>query len=278
MKSRSPTRARPPATSLRTGTLTIVGLGPARSDHLTREALNCLEGAVARGVRAYGLAHVREIVATVAPDLQVRPLDYLYQLQGVDRPTAYRDLASMLVRRAFDDGQDVLYLVAGSPLYINDAVLGIRHRCAQQGHPLHLIHGISFVDLVLDRVYWTGHVGLQLYSAWNVARDGVVLSPDAPALLCQLGEFSAGGEALNTTGSQGMLTELRDRLLESHPEDHPVIVLFSSGHPDYRSLARATSLGALASEPVPVYSNLWVPSLNGPPIEREVAPASDSTP
>jgi len=275
MKSKSPTLARPPATRLKTGSLTIVGLGPARPEHLTREALNCLNEAVQKGARAYGLAHVREIVEAIAPSLTVRPLDYLYQIDGVDRPVAYRDLANMLVRRAFEDGQDVIYLVAGSPLYINDAVLGIRHQCAQLGKPLKLIHGISFVDLVLDRVYWTGHVGLQLYSAWNVARDGVVLSPDAPALLCQLGEFSAGGEALNTDGSQSMLTELRDRLLESLPPDHPVIVLYSSGRPQYRSLARATPLSLLASEPVPVYSNLWVPAVNGPPIEREIAPASD---
>ena len=257
------------------GSLTIVGLGPARPEHATIEARQVLAEAAARpdGVRAYGLAHVRELVAALAPGLHVRPLDYLYALPGVDRPAAYQDLARMLVRRAFDDGVDVLYLVAGSPLFINDAVLLARRLCAARGVPLRLVHGMSFVEVVLGRVFWTGHRGLQLYSAWNVARDGVHLSPDAPALLCQLGEYTAGGDALDVRGSRSLLVELRDQLARSFPPDHPLIVLSSSGHPDYDALARAVPLSALADEEVPVYSNLWVPALVGDPAEREVAPA-----
>ncbi|MCB9781023.1 MAG: hypothetical protein H6742_20810 [Alphaproteobacteria bacterium] len=257
------------------GQLTIVGLGPARPEHVTAEARELLRSASERGARAYGLAHVRELVADLAPDLDVRALDYLYALPGVDRPVAYQDLARMLVRRAFEDGQDVVYIVAGSPLFINDAVLLIRRLCAREGHPLRLVHGMSFVELVLSRVYWTGHRGLQLYSAWNVARDGQALDPAVPALLCQLGEFTAGGDALDTGGSTTLLAELRDRLAATLPADHPVTVLYSSGRPDYASLARQVPLSALADEPVPVYSNLWVPALDGPDVERDVAPAAD---
>jgi Tetrapyrrole (Corrin/Porphyrin) Methylases len=263
--------------SIMPGRLTIVGLGPARPEHLTREAVDVLSRAQVDGSRAYGLAHVRELVAAVAPDLRVRSLDYLYRLPGVDRPAAYRDLAQLLVRRAFDDGLSVVYLVAGSPLYINDAVLLARRLCAARGETLHLVHGVSFVDLVLDRVYWTGHNGLQLYSAWNVARDGVVLSPLAPALLCQLGEFSAGGDALDAGGSPKMLRELRERLATQYPPEHPVIVLYSSGSPEYRSMARQTRLDQLADAPVPVYSNLWVPPLGPTGPEHELAPPSDAT-
>jgi len=256
------------------GSLTIVGLGPARPEHITREALALLTAADGARRRAYGLAHARELCAHVAPNLELRSLDYLYQLPGVDRPTAYDDLARMLMRRAFDDGFDVLYLVAGSPLYYNDAVLVIRKRCAEQGRPLRLVHGVSFVDLVLDRVFWTGHQGLQVLSAWNVARDGMALARDVPALLCQIGEFSRGGEALDTRGSVGMLEELRDALLRTLPGEHPVSILYSSGPPEYRSLARTLPLAALAEQEVPVYANLWVPALEGPAIERLVAPES----
>ena len=69
----------------------------------------------------------------------------------------------------------------------------IRRRCAALEEPVRLVHGMSFVDLVLDRVYWTGHGGLQLWSAWNVAHDGVDLDPRAPALLVQLGQFRVQG-------------------------------------------------------------------------------------
>jgi uncharacterized protein YabN with tetrapyrrole methylase and pyrophosphatase domain len=254
------------------GSLTIVGLGPARPEQVTREAHDLLNAPSSPARRAYGLAHAREVTAVIAPGLPVRSLDYLYQLPGVDRPTAYRDLAHLLLRRAFDDGFEVLYLVAGSPLFYNDAVLIIRKLCADRGHPLRLVHGLSFVDLVLDRVFWTGHQGLQVLSAWNLARDGMVLAADMPALICQIGEFSRGGEALDTAHSVDMLAELRDALRDALPPDHPVTILHSSGPPAYRSLARTLPLAALADEEVPVYANLWVPALDGPGIERLRAP------
>lgn len=254
------------------GSLTIVGLGPSRPEQMTCEALQCLQAAERSGARVYGLAHVRALVTNVVPGLKVLSIDYLYGLPGVTRPMAYSDLAQMLVRRAFADDVDVIYLVAGSPLFVNDAVLAIRHACAVGEHPLRLVHGMSFLDLILDRVYWTGRQGLQLYSAWNLAHDGVSLDTGAPAILFQLGEFSSGGDALNTEGSTGILVTVREALLQSYPADHPVIVLYSSGQPDYRSLARSVPLSALADEIVPVYSNLWVPALGGQAVEREMAP------
>ena len=258
------------------GSLTIVGLGPARPEHLTHEAMVALKSAAddPHGWRVYGLAHARTLAEAIVPALRIRSLDYLYGMAGVERPVAYADLAEILTRRAFSDGHHVLYLVAGSPLFYNDAVLAIRRRAAALGQSLRLIHGMAFLDLVLDRVYWTGHSGLALWSAWNVAFDDVDVDPRAPTLLVQLGEFGASGDALNADRSPEMLRRLRDRLLVQYPADHPVLVLFSSGPPAYRSEGRRIPLSALADHPVPVYSNLWLPSLDGPALERELAPPS----
>jgi tetrapyrrole methylase family protein/MazG family protein len=256
--------------------LTIVGLGPARPEHLTREAAQVLEQALHSGARVYGLAHVRELVSSLVPGLEVRPIDYLYGLPGVPRPVAYKDLAQMLTRRAFEDAVDVVYVVAGSPLFVNDAVMWIRRTAAERALPLRLVHGMSFVDLILDRVFWTGHQGLQLLSAWNVARDGMDPSTRSPVILFQLGESSSGGDAVDADGSPAMLVAVRDRLSTLYPSDHPVIVLYSSGSPEYRSLARRIPLSELADAPVPVYSNLWIPALDGPDFEREMAPESQS--
>ena len=65
------------------GSLTIVGLGPARPEHVTREAADVLLRARDASRRVYGLAHVREVVDAIVPGLNVRSLDYLYQLPGV---------------------------------------------------------------------------------------------------------------------------------------------------------------------------------------------------
>ena len=252
------------------GSLTVVGLGPARPEKMTLEAVTALRLAAQGSHHAYALAHAREMAQQVVPGLPVKPLDYLYALPGVDRPAAYLDLARMLARKAFTDGMDVLYLVAGSPLFYNDAVLLLRRLCAREGHDLKLVHGLSFVELVLDRVHWTGHHGLQLYSAWNVAEDGIRLSPGSSALLCQLGEFSSGSDALDSGGSVKMLGKLRDALLQDFPATHPVTILYSSGPPEYRSLSARLPIGALAERPVPVYSNLFVPSADDPSEGEEV--------
>jgi uncharacterized protein YabN with tetrapyrrole methylase and pyrophosphatase domain len=238
------------------GSLTIVGLGPARPEHVTLGAADCLREGAARGARAYGLSHAAALARAIAPGLEVRALDWLYAVPGLSRPAAYQDLARMLLRRAFDDGFDVLYLVAGSPYVINDTVFMLRRAAPER---VRVIPGMSFLDLVLDGVHWSGHRGLQIYSAWNLAMDGVTLDPGAPALLVQLGEHGPGGDAVDADGSPAMLAALRDTLLRTYPPDHGVTVLSSSGPPEYRSEARTIPLAHLSDRPVPVYANLWVP-------------------
>ena len=245
------------------GSLTILGLGPARKEHITMEAMQALREAAREEHPTYALAHAREIVRSLVPALHPKSLDYLYSIPGVERPLAYQDLAKMMLRKAFVDGNHVFYVVVGSPLFYNDAVLFIRKAAQEQGKSVRLIHGMSFVDLVLDQVYWTGHCGLQMYSAWNIAFDNVSLQQEAPALLCQLGEFSSAGSALDTTKSIQMLSSLQEKLLENYPADHDVHILYSGGPPNYDSLKKTIPLSALANNPVPVYSNLWIPGLGG---------------
>ena len=245
------------------GSLTILGLGPARKEHITMEAMQALRQASREEYPTYALAHAREIIRSLVPALHPKSLDYLYSLPGIERPEAYRDLAKMMLRKAFVEGNHVVYVVAGSPLFYNDAVLFIRKRAHEEGRTVRLIHGMSFVDLVLDQVHWTGHRGLQLYSAWNIAFDGVSLQKDAPALLCQLGEFSSAGSALDTSKSTQMLEVLQEKLLAQYPPEHEVYILYSSGPPEYHSLKRSIPLSQLSSKTVPVYSNLWVPALGG---------------
>jgi uncharacterized protein YabN with tetrapyrrole methylase and pyrophosphatase domain len=236
------------------GTLTIVGLGPARAEQATVEALRLLQAAVsAPRTRCYGLGHARTMALELVPELTVASLDWIYEVPGVSRPAAYADLAAMM-RRRVEDGWDVVYLVPGSPLFYNDAVYLLR----TQDLPLRMVHGMSFVEWVLDGVKWTGHTGLQLWSAWNVAVDGIGLHPEAPALLCQLGEAppSLGG----ARSEQSMLERLRDALLaQGYAADHEVVVLSSSGPPRYDNGSTPVALADLADADAPIYANLWVP-------------------
>jgi hypothetical protein len=155
----------------------------------------------------------------------------------------------------------VIFLAEGSPLVLNRPVAVLRYLCAQQGRPLRLVHGMSFIELVLDQVLWL-HPNLQFYSARSLAMGTASLAAGAPALIYQLGEHTATGDVLDTSQSVTVMAQLRDRLLNLFPADHPVTILYSSGAPDYASLSRRLPLSDLAEKPVPLYSNLWVPALD----------------
>ena len=245
------------------GQICILGLGPARPEHMTVEATTMLRQASGQQWECYGLAHARELAFAANPELKLKKLDYLYSIPNVSRPSAYADLAKMLCRKA-EAGHRILYLVAGSPLFYNDAVLMIRREAKRRGIALNMIMGMSFVDIVLQGVHWSGHHGLQLYSAWNIAKDKVDLNSDAPALLCQLGEFTSGGDAVDASGSNAILEALKQTLLMRYSDDHPVTILSSSGPPDYNAIAQKIALKDLANHTVPVYSNLFIPSVNQP--------------
>ena len=139
------------------GSLTIVGLGPARPEHMTAEAQGLIKEAT--HLRWYALAHARGMAEQINPNIKIASLDYLYNTPTVERPVAYRDLAKMMVRKAYVDDIDVGYIVAGSPLFYNDAVLFIRRLCAEQGlefliGPRYVFCGFGFGSSRLDRLAW----------------------------------------------------------------------------------------------------------------------------
>lgn len=255
------------------GSLTIVGLGPGRPEQVTLEAAQLLEAAAdAPNARVYGFSNVAPLATAVAPRLSVQPLDGLLVAAAGDRQRGYQGVVQHLLTEAYRDGGDVYYVVAGNPLVINDLVLVIRRTCKLYQKPVRVVAGLSFFDLVLDRVFWRADPGVQLLSAWAVARGEPVLVATAPALLYELGEMSAADGAAGTGSDEAtMLETLASRLLALYPPEHPVALLFSSGPPDFESRSTGVELAALAAQAIPPLSNLWVPALGGPAMESELA-------
>jgi hypothetical protein len=234
------------------GSLTIVGLGPARPEQVTLEAAELLRAAQSDGSRVYGFSNVVETALTIAPDLELKILDDLLAHPRLKPENALHAVAELLLRAAFEHHHNALYLVAGNPMVINDAVWIIRRRCAAEGRRLRIVHGMSFFDLVLDQVHWRGDAGIQLCSAWKVASGEVILSADIPALLYELGEAPPDQQL-------EMLTALQKRLMARRKKEAKAVLLFCSGPPDYRSESREIVLSKLAEQEVPSLANLWVP-------------------
>lgn len=242
------------------GSLTIVGLGPARPEHTTLEAAETLETAHQNAnARVFAFSNAAGVGTAHVPGLEIEILDDLVQADW-DRATTYRELVKRLVQAAFKKGHDVYYLAAGSPLVINDLVVFLRRACLQLSRPVRIVHGMSFFEWGLDRVFWRADPGIQLLSAWAVASGQAVLDPSYPALLYELGE--APGEA-------GLMPRLQHMLLEQYPADHTVAVL-SSEEPDFATAARALRVADLATVVVPALANLWVPGIDSPTMEHDV--------
>jgi hypothetical protein len=240
-----------------TAGLTIVGLGPAGPGQATLEAADALRQAHAAGAWVGGFGHAAAVARALAPDLAVEHLEYFYLLP-LPRPQVYALIADLVLAQVQRHGRAAVFLAEGSPLVLNTPVALLRQRCAAAGVPLRLVHGLAFLELVLEGVQWTGP-NLQCLSARGVALGHTSLQPGTPALLYQLGEHTATTAVLDTARSVDLLAALRDQLLRAFPPDHPVTVLASSGPPDYANVARPLALYDLAAEPVPIYSNLWVP-------------------
>lgn len=246
------------------GSLTIVGLGPGPVGLVTLEAADLLRAASTKEhVRVYGFSPVVEVVANLAPDLEVTLLD---DMLGTDeRATAYQRLIGQMMKDAFRDGLDVLYLVSGNPLMVNDLVLFLRRACRRYDKPVRLVQGLSFVELMLDRVYWQADRGLQLLSAWSIAEGGAEPDPRVPALVYEIGETSA-------ETSMELLIALSARLGAIYPPEHTLILVYGTGPPTFESRSRILQVRDLCEMTLTPLSNLWIPSLSGPALERDIAP------
>ena len=242
------------------GSLTIVGLGPARRENTTIEAVEALTSAhQSETALVFAFSNAAEIALAHIGDLQIEVLDQFVQ-EDWDRATTYRELVKHVVQAAFRDGRDAYYLSTGSPLVINDLVVFLRRACLQLSQPVRIIHGMSFFEWVLDRVFWRSDPGIQLVSAWAVASGEVTLDPSYPALLYELGEAPV---------EVGLLQQLKQKLLEQYPSDHPLAVL-SSCELTQEPHAVALGLARLSTAGLPALSNLWVPGTDSPPMELDV--------
>lgn len=243
-----------------TGSLTLVGLGPARSEHTTLEAVEALEVAnQSENAEVFAFSSAANIATAHVPSLRIEILDHFAQADW-DRATTYRELVKRLLQSAFKEGRDVYYLATGSPLVINDLVVFLRRACLNLSRPVRIIHGMSFFEWVLDRVFWRSDPGIQLLSAWAIASRQVSLDPTYPALLYELGEAPEDA---------GLMDLLQQELLTQYPPDHQIAVL-SSRESNLESRAVAVELAELSKVALTPLSNLWVPGVDSPPMELDV--------
>jgi tetrapyrrole methylase family protein / MazG family protein len=230
-------------------TITIVGLGPGRAVHLTREAWDLL----CQVDEVYVRTMRHPTVSDLPTHLRVHSFDHLYEALA-DFSDVYEAIAEQVIalgRRP----QGVVYAVPGHPRMAESSVQRILARAQEEGLPVRLVEGLSFVEPVLTLLGLDGilgnRAGLQLADATDLATaHHPSLDPDRPALIGQL-------------YGQRLASEVKLTLMNAYPDDHPVILVQAAGLAECRVVT--FPLYKLdRGQPLDHLTTLYIPPLSHP--------------
>jgi tetrapyrrole methylase family protein/MazG family protein len=237
-------------------TITIVGLGPGDPAHLTREAWEVL----AQCDVVYLRTSQHPTISGLPPDPQWRSFDTLYEtLESLAE--VYDTIATEILALGRGPG-GVVYAVPGHPLVGESSVALILERAKQEGLPVRIVEGLSFLEPTLSLLQLDGLAGLQLADATDLAvAHHPALDPGRPALIAQLWGRRLAGEVKLT-------------LMNAYPDEHLV------------TLVRGAGTAMAARRKLPLYeldrdteidhlTTLYVPPLTGaaglPALQETVA-------
>lgn len=197
--------------------ITIVGLGPGLPDLLTVEALHTLEAAEEVWVRT----RRHPTVATLPGKATVESFDDLYAAHD-SFAALYQEIARQVIALGRRE-QGVIYAVPGHPAIGEASVPQIRAIAAQEGLPLRIVEGLSFIEPVIAVVGLDAlDRGLQIADATDLAAHLYPsLDPDRPALVAQLYSRLVAGEVKLT-------------LMAIYPDDHPTRLIRAAGTEEMR--------------------------------------------
>lgn len=190
----------------------ILGLGPGDPGQLTREAWQVLEAAHEVFVRTTR----HPTVAGLPAHLAIRSFDELYE-----EHTTFTEVYASITERVMELGrrpEGVIYAVPGHPLVAEASVQQILHQAAEQGVPVRVVAGLSFLEPVLTHLGLDPlDRGLQIVDAMQIgARHHPPLDPDQPALVAQL------------YGRQ-LASDVKLTLMNLYPAEHPVTLIQGAG-------------------------------------------------
>ncbi len=194
--------------------ITIVGLGPAGAENLTREAWAHLEQCEEIWLRT----KYHPAVPGLPEGLNVHSFDEVYD--------ATDDIGSVLetiVQQVMELGrrdQGVTYCVPGSPFVAEETVSEIMQAIEGSGLPIRLIDGVSFIEPVCSALGIDPHPQMVLADALHLAGLEVPsFPPTIPAIISQLdSSFEA--------------SELKLTLMANYPTEHPVLLVHNAGTSD----------------------------------------------
>jgi tetrapyrrole methylase family protein/MazG family protein len=191
--------------------ITIVGLGPASEDYLTRKAWEILSSAEELYVRTCQ----HPALTALPPGVEIHAFDELYE--EADRfESVYEAIVAKLLNLAERD-QGVIYAVPGDPGVGEATVSRLVLEAKQSGLPVSLIHGVSFVEPCLALLGLDALNGMIVMDALDVAQaHHPAFPPDKSIFIAQL-------------YSRMVAADVKLTLLNQYPPDHEVSLISQAG-------------------------------------------------
>jgi tetrapyrrole methylase family protein/MazG family protein len=220
--------------------ITLLGLGPGDPELLTRQAWRLLESSP----EIYLRTRQHPTVAGFPASVQLFSFDNLY-----DNAPSFEDVYSQIVEQVLALGrrpQGVVYAVPGHPFVAEATGPEIARRARQEGLPVHIIEGLSFLEPVFSELGLDPYPHTALVDALELSIAHVPpFPPSTPAIIAQI-------------HSPAVATQVKLTLMALYPDQHPVQLVHAAGTPQAQveSLAlyeidRSPSIGLLTAMYLP---------------------------
>lgn len=191
--------------------ITIVGLGPAKKEHLTLEASLWIDQLSEIWVRT----EQHPVVDTFSSSLKIQSFDSYYQTYD-----QFEEVYRQIVQKVIELGsreEGVTYAVPGHPMVAEATTPEIIRLASQKGIPVRIIEGISFLEPVFTELKLDPIPQLTLMDALELGlRNYPPISPASPMLIAQI-------------YSKMIANEVKLTLSSVFPDEHLVKLVHDAG-------------------------------------------------
>lgn len=222
--------------------ITILGLGPATANLITRQAWQVLETADEIYLRTEQHPAVKDFPAS----LTIKSFDDLYQ-QFDSFEQVYQQIVEQIIALG-QRPEGVIYAVPGHPFIAEATGPEIVRQAKARGIPYLLVGGLSFLEPVFSALGLDPLPHTSLVDALTLVRGHhPPFQPDAPALIAQIYD-------------RQIAAEVKITLMAAYPDEHPVQLVHGAG--SAAELVEDLPLYAMDhSEHIGLLTSLYLPPL-----------------
>lgn len=191
-------------------TLTIVGLGPGSMDLISAGAKKYLTCGLPVYFRTMVHPSVDELVKLIPGE--VSSFDYVYE-QEAEFGDVYAHIVDELLKKAA--GQSIVYAVPGHPMVAETTVKLLCAKAPQCGVKLEIVPSMSGVEAIMAELGIDPTDGMAVLDGLSLPET---LPIELPLLITQI-------------YSRMVASEVKLKLMEVYPEEHPVTLIRAAGIP-----------------------------------------------